>query len=66
VILFIILYYILYLHVTFKLLLPIYLFSSVVSLGTQEIFKLLPHTFVDPSRLPELFGVVSFKCHICS
>ncbi|KAL2936411.1 Alpha-aminoadipic semialdehyde synthase [Bienertia sinuspersici] len=26
-----------------------------VSQGAQEIFKLLPHTFVDPSRLPELF-----------
>ncbi|KAJ6382056.1 hypothetical protein OIU77_030665 [Salix suchowensis] len=26
-----------------------------VSHGAQEIFKLLPHTFVDPSRLPELF-----------
>uniref|UniRef100_A0A5B7CDN9 Putative alpha-aminoadipic semialdehyde synthase isoform X2 n=1 Tax=Davidia involucrata TaxID=16924 RepID=A0A5B7CDN9_DAVIN len=30
-----------------------------VSLGAQEIFKLLPHTFVDPSRLPELFGTAS-------
>ncbi|XP_052198511.1 alpha-aminoadipic semialdehyde synthase isoform X2 [Diospyros lotus] len=28
-----------------------------LSLGAQEIFKLLPHTFVDPSRLPELFGM---------
>lgn len=27
-----------------------------VSVGAQEIFKLLPHTFVEPSRLPELFG----------
>ncbi|KAL0660222.1 hypothetical protein Bca4012_080807 [Brassica carinata] len=26
-----------------------------VSLGAQEIFKLLPHTFVEPSNLPELF-----------
>ncbi|XP_048619279.1 alpha-aminoadipic semialdehyde synthase [Brassica napus] len=26
-----------------------------VSLGAQEIFKLLPHTFVEPSQLPELF-----------
>ncbi|KAL1219562.1 Alpha-aminoadipic semialdehyde synthase [Cardamine amara subsp. amara] len=26
-----------------------------VSLGAQEIFKLLPHTFVEPSKLPELF-----------
>lgn len=29
--------------------------SGNVSLGAQEIFKLLPHTYVDPSRLPELF-----------
>ncbi|KAJ0262862.1 LOR/SDH bifunctional enzyme [Hirschfeldia incana] len=27
-----------------------------VSLGAQEIFKLLPHTFVEPSQLPELFA----------
>ncbi|CAH2077079.1 unnamed protein product [Thlaspi arvense] len=27
-----------------------------VSLGAQEIFKLLPHTFVQPSTLPELFA----------
>ncbi|KAM3741687.1 hypothetical protein ACB098_07G015600 [Castanea mollissima] len=31
--------------------------SGNVSLGAQEIFKLLPHTFVEPSQLPELFGV---------
>ncbi|XP_062148674.1 alpha-aminoadipic semialdehyde synthase [Alnus glutinosa] len=31
--------------------------SGNASLGAQEIFKLLPHTFVDPSRLPELFEV---------
>ncbi|KAL3535457.1 hypothetical protein ACH5RR_003918 [Cinchona calisaya] len=30
--------------------------SGNVSHGAQEIFKLLPHTFVDPSRLPEIFG----------
>ncbi|VVA10133.1 PREDICTED: alpha-aminoadipic semialdehyde [Prunus dulcis] len=30
--------------------------SGNVSSGAQEIFKLLPHTFVDPSRLPELSG----------
>ncbi|KAK8503220.1 hypothetical protein V6N13_025979 [Hibiscus sabdariffa] len=30
--------------------------SGNVSLGAQEIFKLLPHTFVEPSKLPELFG----------
>ncbi|WCJ42897.1 Alpha-aminoadipic semialdehyde synthase [Euphorbia peplus] len=30
--------------------------SGNVSQGAQEIFKLLPHTFVDPSRLPELFA----------
>nr|XP_043627742.1 alpha-aminoadipic semialdehyde synthase [Erigeron canadensis]XP_043627743.1 alpha-aminoadipic semialdehyde synthase [Erigeron canadensis] len=29
--------------------------SGNVSLGAQEIFKLLPHTFVDSSKLPELF-----------
>ncbi|PON39202.1 Hopanoid-associated sugar epimerase [Trema orientale] len=29
--------------------------SGNVSLGAQEIFKLLPHSFVEPSRLPELF-----------
>ncbi|XP_010451067.1 PREDICTED: alpha-aminoadipic semialdehyde synthase-like [Camelina sativa] len=26
-----------------------------ISLGAQEIFELLPHTFVEPSQLPELF-----------
>nr|GMC50049.1 alpha-aminoadipic semialdehyde synthase [Ipomoea batatas] len=30
--------------------------SGNVSHGAQEIFKLLPHTYVDPSKLPELFG----------
>lgn len=34
-------------------------FSPTVSQGAQEIFKLLPHTFIDPSRLPELFAQVS-------
>ncbi|KAK4414933.1 Alpha-aminoadipic semialdehyde synthase, partial [Sesamum alatum] len=29
--------------------------SGNVSQGAREIFKLLPHTFVDPSGLPELF-----------
>ncbi|KAK2999315.1 hypothetical protein RJ639_024199 [Escallonia herrerae] len=29
--------------------------SGNASLGAQEIFRLLPHTFVDPSRLTELF-----------
>ncbi|XP_030470421.1 alpha-aminoadipic semialdehyde synthase isoform X1 [Syzygium oleosum] len=29
--------------------------SGNVSAGAQEIFKLLPHTYVEPSRLPELF-----------
>ncbi|KAM0037320.1 putative oxidoreductase [Helianthus debilis subsp. tardiflorus] len=33
--------------------------SGNVSLGAQEIFKLLPHTFVDSSRLPELFDTAS-------
>ncbi|KAJ7980507.1 Lysine-ketoglutarate reductase/saccharopine dehydrogenase [Quillaja saponaria] len=31
--------------------------SGNVSVGAQEIFKLLPHTFVEPSRLPDLFEV---------
>lgn len=30
--------------------------SGNVSHGAQEILKLLPHTFVDPSKLPELHG----------
>ncbi|KAL0558596.1 hypothetical protein IC582_003173 [Cucumis melo] len=30
--------------------------SGNVSHGAQEIFKLLPHTFVDPSKLPEICG----------
>ncbi|CAH9077061.1 unnamed protein product [Cuscuta europaea] len=30
--------------------------SGNVSHGAQEIFKLLPHTFVDASKLPELVG----------
>ncbi|XP_030488694.2 alpha-aminoadipic semialdehyde synthase [Cannabis sativa] len=29
--------------------------SGNVSLGAQEVFKLLPHSFVDPNKLPELF-----------
>ncbi|KAG9443907.1 hypothetical protein H6P81_015247 [Aristolochia fimbriata] len=29
--------------------------SGNVSQGAQEIFKLLPHSFVEPSKLPELF-----------
>ncbi|GKV03738.1 hypothetical protein SLEP1_g15988 [Rubroshorea leprosula] len=29
--------------------------SGNVSHGAQEIFKLLPHTFVEPSELPQLF-----------
>lgn len=35
-------------------------FSSCfpASIAAQEIFKLLPHTFVDPIRLPELFEKV--------
>lgn len=36
-----------------------------VSLGAQEIFKLLPHTFVDQSRLPELFEVVNYVYYVC-
>lgn len=38
----------------------------VASIAAQEIFKLLPHTFVDPSRLPELFDMVSFILHFHS
>ncbi|KAF2304234.1 hypothetical protein GH714_028771 [Hevea brasiliensis] len=34
----------------------IFISSGKASQGAQEIFKLLPHTFVDPSRLPELFA----------
>ncbi|XP_019053843.1 PREDICTED: alpha-aminoadipic semialdehyde synthase-like [Nelumbo nucifera] len=33
--------------------------SGNVSQGAQEIFKLLPHTFVDASKLPELFAMKS-------
>ncbi|KAF4396892.1 hypothetical protein F8388_004860, partial [Cannabis sativa] len=32
-----------------------------VSLGAREIFKLLPHSFVDPNKLPELFKMVNFR-----
>ncbi|KAK1416425.1 hypothetical protein QVD17_32216 [Tagetes erecta] len=35
--------------------------SGNVSLGAQEIFKLLPHTFVDSTRLPELFDTASLS-----
>ncbi|RWR95819.1 Saccharopine dehydrogenase / Homospermidine synthase [Cinnamomum micranthum f. kanehirae] len=31
--------------------------SGNVSEGAQEIFRLLPHTFVDPCKLPELIGM---------
>jgi len=31
-----------------------FFFSFIVSQGAQEIFKLLPHTFVDACKLPEL------------
>uniref|UniRef100_A0A803M8V2 Saccharopine dehydrogenase (NAD(+), L-glutamate-forming) n=1 Tax=Chenopodium quinoa TaxID=63459 RepID=A0A803M8V2_CHEQI len=34
-----------------------------VSQGAQEILKLLPHTFVDPSRLPELFEKADYYSH---
>ncbi|XP_050218217.1 alpha-aminoadipic semialdehyde synthase [Mercurialis annua] len=37
--------------------------SGNVSQGAQEIFKLLPHTFVEPSRLPELFAQASDPSH---
>ncbi|XP_051150266.1 alpha-aminoadipic semialdehyde synthase isoform X2 [Andrographis paniculata] len=33
--------------------------SGNVSQGAQEIFKLLPHKFVDPGRLPELFDAAN-------
>lgn len=35
----------------------VFVFTGIgnVSQGAQEIFKLLPHTFVEPSKLPELF-----------
>lgn len=39
-------------------------FFSIVSLGAQEIFKLLPHSFVEPSRLPGLFETVSLSLHV--
>ncbi|KAM7513485.1 hypothetical protein LguiA_003068 [Lonicera macranthoides] len=32
--------------------------SGNVSVGAQEIFKLLPHTFLEPSKLPEVFEQV--------
>ncbi|MCI06077.1 alpha-aminoadipic semialdehyde synthase-like, partial [Trifolium medium] len=35
--------------------------SGNVCSGAQEIFKLLPHTFVDPSRLSELQNKVNFQ-----
>lgn len=31
----------------------------VVSQGAREIFKLLPHSFVEPSKLPDLFESVN-------
>ncbi|XP_058108760.1 alpha-aminoadipic semialdehyde synthase [Magnolia sinica] len=37
--------------------------SGNVSQGAQEIFKLLPHTFVDPSNLPKLFGMAGDVSH---
>ena len=43
-------------YILYKLDLPF--ISFVVSQGAQEIFKLLPHTFVDPSKLPEICGKV--------
>lgn len=35
--------------------------SGNVSLGAQEIFKLLPHSFVEPSKLPELYAKAKDK-----
>lgn len=37
--------------------------SGNVSQGAQEIFKLLPHTFVDAEKLPELFAGKSLPPH---
>jgi hypothetical protein len=31
--------------------------SLTVSHGAQEIFKLLPHTFVEAEKLPEIYAV---------
>ncbi|KAA3477336.1 monofunctional lysine-ketoglutarate reductase 1 [Gossypium australe] len=33
--------------------------SGNVSIGAQQIFKLLPHAFIEPSKLPQLFGKIS-------
>jgi alpha-aminoadipic semialdehyde synthase len=33
-----------------------------VSQGAQEIFKLLPHSFVDAGKLPELSAVLLLLC----
>lgn len=44
------------------LILNIHFLLWAVSQGAQEIFKLLPHTFVEPSRLPHLLEtVISFN-----
>ncbi|XP_024932405.1 alpha-aminoadipic semialdehyde synthase isoform X2 [Ziziphus jujuba] len=37
--------------------------SGKASFAAQEIFKLLPHTFVDPIRLPELYEMASDLSH---
>jgi hypothetical protein len=43
----------------------IYNFNVTVSQGAQEIFKLLPHTFVDAEKLPEIFQVLCFYSFSC-
>lgn len=43
-----------------------FLIHVLVSLGAQEIFKLLPHTFVDSSKLPRLFDKVMLALFIIS
>ncbi|KAG8376284.1 hypothetical protein BUALT_Bualt09G0047200 [Buddleja alternifolia] len=41
--------------------------SVAVSQGAREIFRLLPHTFVEPSKLPELFEkVISLNSQGCN
>ena len=47
------------------------LFLCSVSQGAQEIFRLLPHKFVEPSELPKLASsVVKVRflnsCRLCS
>lgn len=48
-----------------KLTPDIYNFNGTVSQGAQEIFKLLPHTFVDAEKLPEISQVLCFYSFSC-